>query len=226
MIAPLHRRPTGDRQIPALDVGIVVEVDGLPLEPGDPRPCGDIGHRVVVDQVLVAGEPLVEHAVEALRLGEVAFLGVSAFSLVEPDEMMDLAEHRADTAHLPHQPLHRPPAGLVLGRHQHAGLLGEIEQDRARLHHRHPVVMVDDGGDLVVRAYGDEVRAMLVALGDVDRMRRVRQPDLLQHDRDLAAVRCGPGVEIDHVRVPFCEVDLVEIGPALPPALSSRAGRA
>jgi hypothetical protein len=31
MISALHRRPVGDGHIPALDVGILIEVDGLPL---------------------------------------------------------------------------------------------------------------------------------------------------------------------------------------------------
>src|SRR6187549_3462634 len=38
LIAPLHRRAAGDRHIPALYVRISVEVDGLPFEPGNPRP--------------------------------------------------------------------------------------------------------------------------------------------------------------------------------------------
>jgi hypothetical protein len=33
-------------------------------------------------------------------------------------------------------------------------------------------------------------------------MNLVEQPDLLQHDRDLAPVRRAPGVKIDHVLPP------------------------
>src|SRR5262245_66357899 len=42
LVALLGRRPLGDRQIPAFDVGVLVHVDGLPLEPRDPRPDRDV----------------------------------------------------------------------------------------------------------------------------------------------------------------------------------------
>ena len=91
-------------------------------------------------------------------------------------------------------------AAFAFLRHQLAGLVGEIDQDRAGLEQRHAVVAVDDGGDAVVRADLQELRLELLVLVDVDRMRRVGQPELLEHDGDLAAVRRRPGVEIDHFR--------------------------
>jgi hypothetical protein len=47
-------------------------------------------------------------------------------------EVMRLAEHRPEATHLPEQPLKdlQPRAGLL--RQETAGLLGEIDQDRAR----------------------------------------------------------------------------------------------
>ncbi len=43
-----------------------------------------------------------------------------------------------------------------------------------------------------------EVRLELVILADVDRMRGVGQAHFFEGDGGLAAVRCGPGVEVDH----------------------------
>src|SRR5262249_4529358 len=40
-------------------------------------------------------------------------------------------------------------------------------------------------------------------LADVDRVHGVREPELLERDRGLAAVRGGPGVEIDHGSSPL-----------------------
>src|SRR5215472_8126542 len=47
-VALLHRRALGDRNVPALDVRILIEVDGLPFEPRHPRPDGDVGNRILV----------------------------------------------------------------------------------------------------------------------------------------------------------------------------------
>jgi hypothetical protein len=60
------------------------------------------------------------------------------------------------------------------------------------------VVGVDDRGDLVVGRDLEERRLELIALGDVDGMNAVWEPDLLQHDRRLPTVRCRPGVKLDH----------------------------
>src|SRR4051794_34512716 len=51
-IALLHRRPVGDGHIPAFHVGVLVHVDGLPLEARDPRPDRDVGDRIGVGDEL------------------------------------------------------------------------------------------------------------------------------------------------------------------------------
>jgi hypothetical protein len=148
-------------------------------------------------------ELLVEHAVEPLRLLEVALLGVGRLALVVLHEVVHLPEHRADAAHLPHQPLGHAVALELVGRQQLAGLLGEVEQDRARLHQAEIVVAIDDRRDAVVRADLEELGLELLVLADVDRMRLVGDADLLQHDGSLAAVGGRPGIKIDH-ESPLC----------------------
>ena len=78
MVALLHGRAVGDRDVPALDVGILVEVDGLPLVARDPRPGRDVGDRVVARHVLVVLELLVEHAIEAVPVPHTLPLPVPA----------------------------------------------------------------------------------------------------------------------------------------------------
>jgi hypothetical protein len=97
---------------------------------------------------LLALQVLVEHAEQALRLGDVAVartlvLVVLAGELVEEAE---LAEHGADAAHLEHQPLQRLVAPRRILRHELAGLLGQVQQDGARLEQRQR---------LAARAIGD-----------------------------------------------------------------------
>ena len=70
---------------------------------------------------------------------------------------------------------------------------------------------IDDRRDLAVRVDGDEFGSELLVLRDVDRVDPILQQGLLEHDRDLAAVRRPPGVEIDHgcplvVRFPHGEL--------------------
>ena len=87
---------------------------------------------------------------------------------------MHLAEHRAGAAHLPHQPFDHLVAAFAGLRHQLAGLVGEIDQDRARLHQRQVVVAIDDRRDAVVGRDLEEVRRELFVLADVDRRARCR----------------------------------------------------
>src|SRR5205085_6533844 len=86
-------------------------------------------------------------------------------------------------------------------RQEFAGLLAEIEQDRAGLEEADALAVrpigIDDGGNLVVRADGQERRRHLLALGDVHRDHLVGQPHFLQRDRNLAPVRRIPGVQLD-----------------------------
>src|SRR6266403_1499096 len=67
VVALLYRRAVGDGDIPALHVGILGEVDGLPLVARDPWPGRDIGDRIVVRQIFMVLEPAVEHPIEPVR---------------------------------------------------------------------------------------------------------------------------------------------------------------
>jgi hypothetical protein len=111
---------------------------------------------------------------------------------------MDLAEHRARAAHLPHQPFDGAVARLAGLRQQLAALVGEIDQDRAGLHQAEPVIAIDDRRDAVVRADLQKFRLELLVLADVDRVHGVGQAHFLERDGSLAAVRGRPGVKIDH----------------------------
>ena len=83
-------------------------------------------------------------------------------------------------------------------RHQLASLIGEVDEDRARLHQCHLGVAVDDGRDAVVGADLEEFRLELLVLADVDRVHGVGQAEFFKGDGNLAAVGGSPGVEIDH----------------------------
>src|SRR6185437_6120800 len=101
LVALLHSRPRSDGLVPALDVGILLHVDGLPLEARDPRPDRDVGNRVIVGDEFAAFEARVEHLIEPVSFLEIAFLGVGRLALVVFHEVMHLAEHRTGAAHLP-----------------------------------------------------------------------------------------------------------------------------
>ena len=92
-----------------------------------------------------------------------------------------------------------------VGRHQLAGLVGEIEQDRAGLEQAERLaaraVGIDDRRDLAVRVERQEFRRPGLVLADVDQMRLVGQADLLERDRDLHAVRRRQRIELDAVGV-------------------------
>src|ERR1700754_4838999 len=58
--------------------------------------------------------------------------------------------------------------------------------------------MVDDGGGAAVGADRQEFRAKLLAGADVDRDDLIGDPEFLQHDRDLPAVRRRRVMQVDH----------------------------
>ena len=178
------------------------EIDRLPVESRHPRPDGDVGDRIPVGDVFVLGEPAVEHAVEPVRFLEIALFRVRRLALVVFHEVMHLAEHRAGAAHLPHQPFEHAIMRFACFRQKLAGLVGEIDEDRAGFHQADAGVAIDDRGDAIIRADLQKFRLELLVLADVDRMHRVRQLHLLERDGGLAAVGRRPGVEIEHEVVP------------------------
>ena len=174
--------------------------------PPGPAENGEVGHRQRPGDELGLGQAAVQHAVQPPGLLHVALQAIALVVAVHRQEVVHLPRHRPEPAHLPHQPFqHRHPAAQVRGQ-ELAGLLAEVQQDGARLEDRDRAAAgafrVDDGGDLVVGADGEEGRGELLVLGDVHNLDLVGQPHLLQRHADLAAVRRVVGVQLDHRRLP------------------------
>ena len=60
-------------------------------------------------------------------------------------------------------------------------------------------IRIEDGGDFATRIQRQELRRLLVVLVEVDEMHFIRQPDLLQHDRELDAIRRRQRIELKAV---------------------------
>jgi len=104
---------------------------------------------------------------------------------------------------MPHQPLDHDRARAQFGRQKAAGLVGEIDQDRAGLEHRErPAAVgwrvIDDRRNPVVRADRQKFRLELLAGADVDGNDRVGNAEFLQHDRDFPAVGRWRVMKVDH----------------------------
>src|SRR3954470_13561932 len=89
-------------------------------------------------------------------------------------------------------------------RQEGAEFLREVEQDRAGFEHalRRLLAIVHERRDFGIRIHSDESAAELVALTDPDEPRVVFRSamtggqQLLQHDRDLDAVRRAQRIEL------------------------------
>src|SRR5258706_1935193 len=197
----LHRRALEDRVAPALERRVVVDLHALAFREAQPGHGGHVGDRVgIAGEVLRFLEPAVDHHVQAVGLVLVAVHGVRDLLRRVAEEMVRLAEHGTDVAHLEHHPLHHLPALAQVGGQEAAGLRGEIEQHRARLGQREGLaaraVAVDHRRHLVVGGDLEEIRLELVAGADVDRVHVVGRARFLEHDVDFVAVRRRPSVEV------------------------------
>jgi hypothetical protein len=115
-----------------------------------------------------------------------------------------LAQHGAETAHLPHHPFDDLRASAQVLGQKAAALLREINQDCAALEHgdrRAAVgrIVIGDRGHPVVRADGEEFFIELAAPVDVDRHDPVIERHFLQGDGNLPAVRRRPVINFNHL---------------------------
>ena len=147
----------------------------MALVPPRPAENREIRHRQFSRDVFHFPEAPVEHAVEAPRLVRVALEAIApvAFGL-DHAKVVHLSGHRTEAAHLPHQPFEHGHAFAQARRQEFAGLLAEIEEDRARFEDADRLlagaVRIDDGGNAVVRADAQELGGVLLALGNIHRL--------------------------------------------------------
>ena len=128
--------PRHQRVVPAFDIGKIRQLDLVARVPPGPAEDGEIGDRQRARDEFAIRQAAIQHAVEPARLRHEALQAVGAVLLVlQRDEVMHLPRHRPEAAHLPHQPfIDRDALDQRLGQ-EFAGLLAEIEQDRAGLEH-------------------------------------------------------------------------------------------
>jgi DNA-binding Lrp family transcriptional regulator len=220
-IGALHRRAGADCLEPALEIGKIRELLALPLMRHDPGIARHVGDRIGAGDERAIREPLVEDCIEAVCFLDVAFDRVGYFFGRVLAEMVVLARHWAEPAHMPEQPLQNLDATAEVSRNELRRLLREVEQDRAGLEDadrrtRLSRIVIDDGGNAVVWRKAQKVRLELVAGTDVHRHDLVRKPGFLEKDRDLVAVGRRPVVQVDHGSAPMWGTG---DAPALEPAL-------
>src|SRR6185312_15659221 len=155
LVGALRRRPLADRLEPALEVRKILEPLSLRLVRYGPGVTGNVRDRILTGEKVTPAEALVEHAVEAVGLLDVALDGVGDLLGRVAREVVVLAGHRTQARDLPEQPLQCLETATQCGRQQPAALLGEVEEDGAGLEHRKRRtaagrVVIDDRGDAVI----------------------------------------------------------------------------
>ena len=160
-----------------------------------PRPVGDIGNRILIDEIFVILQPGVEHGIEPLRFVLIARDDGWNFLRKIAEEHVRLTLHRPGPAHLQHEPLENLAARLHRARQKLAGFFGEIDHDRAGFKDREIIlVTVDDCRDAPVGIELEIIGLLLIALAKFQRVHSVGQPQFLEHNRDLPTVRRRGGI--------------------------------
>ena len=188
---------------PAFQVLEIVEVLALPLIGHDPGIGRHIGDRIGARDIVATFELTIEHAIEPVRLVDVAVDRIGDLLRRVGREVVVLPRHGTEAAHLPEQPFDRLGTTARIARQEPAGLFGEIEQDGAGLEQRDRRaavlrLVVDDGRHAVVRGDLEEVGLELLALADIDRVDRIGRVRLFEEQRDLVPVGRRPVIEVDH----------------------------
>src|SRR5471032_2515459 len=203
-----RRRPLPDALEPCLQRREVGQILALLLMRHYPRIARHVGDAVLVaaDVVAAIGQLVIEHAVQTRGLLHISFYGVRQRLRRVLREVVGLSRHRTESAHLPEQPLQRDVAAAQILRDEAAGLVGQVQQDRARFENRDRRAavgrrVVDDGGDAVVRRDAQELRLELFALADMDRRDVIVEARLFKEQGDFVAVGRGPVVQVDHGRL-------------------------
>src|SRR5690606_24965351 len=150
--ALLYGRTGIQRGHPALQMFQPLDRDAGPLVHPNPWVGGDIGDAVVTGEVLDLSQTRIEHLVQAPGFVLIAVDRALQFFRKITEENVGLALHRANSAHLEHQPLQYQRAPLHVLGHQLPGLFRQIDKNRARFEYREvAIVTVNDGRNPAVR---------------------------------------------------------------------------
>src|SRR3546814_8794413 len=116
--------------------------------------------------------------------------------------MMVLDRHWAQAAHFPEQPLQHIGAATSSVRYELLGLVGHIQQNRARFEQRHGCTaiggsMVDNSRGAIVGCNVQTMGLELLALADIDGENGIGQAGLFTKQGNLVSVRRGHVIQID-----------------------------
>ena len=166
-----------------------------------PTNASNVSDRILAGEELSVLEPPIHDAIDSVHLIAEALDRVRQLLGRIVSKVVRLAGFGAEIGHLPEQPLVDFDATALVLRIELSGLAAEILQNCAGLEDRDRLavraIIIDDRQHAIVGRDCQEVRLELIALGNIDRDHRVRKCALLEHDRDLPAVRSGPVIEID-----------------------------
>ncbi|KEH12832.1 hypothetical protein GY15_17545 [Delftia sp. 670] len=210
-----HRRPLGNLAGPAHHMRVLMgrqelgrAVHLVEHQCAIPGPDGDVGNAVVLSRNEgVLGQLAIEHVQLALGFhGEPVDRVLEFFGSIGI-EMTEAAAQVRRRSHLPEQPVQRLGACSGFGRQQRAKLLGQVQQDGARLEHAHRRLhaAVHQRGNLGIGVDLDKATGELVAIADTDQPGVVlgaamaQRQQLLQHDGDLHAVGRGQRIQLQRL---------------------------
>src|SRR6516165_2461225 len=211
----LDGRPLVDHVGPALDVLVLVHRQELGRavlpklgQPAIPGKDGNVGDRIAIaGHVFALRQPAIEHIEQAFRLHREAIDRIFDLDRRVGVEVAKAAADVGRAAHLPEQPRQTFGAGGRLRWQELAEFLGQVHQDRAGLEDpdRLGTAAVDQRRDLGIRVRGDKAAAELIAVAYLDqpgivlRALMTEGQQLFEHDRNLDAIRCAQGVELQRV---------------------------
>ncbi len=166
-----------------------------------PRKSGDIDHRICAAEIFLVTERVVQDAQQTFRFRDVALDRIFVDNTLWGRDALKkhgLPEHRADRAHLEHEPLHGLVTQPGVCRPELAAPLGEVEQDRSRFGQHEVVIgMVDDDRNAPVRIEFEKIRGLLFIFVEVEILYVVIDAEFFKGNRGFPPVRGRGGIQGD-----------------------------
>ena len=170
----------------------VMAFDSRPFGSAHPTPISNIGDRKIICQILMMFQMIVQYFQQAAHFKLKARNHRRHFFREIAVKNIGLPHHRANAAHLKHQPCHHFGAPFNITRQQPSGFFRQMHHNRSGLENRQIVkIRIDDYRNAPIRIHRQKFGGFLLVFLQINDMDIVIHIQFFQRHRGLIAIGGG-----------------------------------